>query len=85
MSFGETEFGISAYMKKPWINPFDTNNVEVTKAGLHVGITYSSTFSFGMQGTFQLYESYFDFIFYLDTLDVGNNVFLAEIDNLNFS
>ena len=48
MSFGATEFGISAWMKKPWINPFDTNDVEITKAGLHVGITYSSTFSFGM-------------------------------------
>ena len=85
MTIGETEFAIEAYLENSWDHPFGFEKLSIEEAGAHVGITYDLMFSFGINGKFGLVDTEFEFLLYMDPLDLKNNVFIGDIENLNFS
>ena len=79
------EFTLEAFLVDPWEKAFGLKQVTIYEAGMKVGITFEPFFSFGLAGKFKLVDSVFEFAVAFNPADESQNVFYAEINNLNFT
>lgn len=85
MRLSLTQFALEAYLDKPWEQAFGLEQFSVLEAGVDLGVTFEPMFSFALQGHAKLVETELAFGVAFNPTSIKENVFSAELKELDFS